>query len=561
MLTIVRKRLFLGLLLLAWIPFVIGAVSVYLSANFPQMTLLSMTAQRFRDFLAAQDFFVFVITVWVGAGLIANDKRANALQIYLSKPLGRVEYIAGKLAILAVFLLGVTLAPALLLLILQVLFTGSFSFLRQNFYLFPAVIVFSFLQVLLASFTMLALSSISKSSRYVAILYAGVIFFSDAVYGLVYLITGSSRMSWLSLPGNLRQIGDVVFRLEPRYATSPAISLFAILAVIGLAAWILERQVRGSRGGVVTEAAGVPPVVEAASLSKWYGQVIGLNDVTVTVPRGITGLLGPNGAGKSTFMKLMTGQLKPSKGSVRLLGQPTWGNPSVYFKVGFCPDQDAFYDRMTGLEWVTALVRLNGYDERQAAEAARRALATVDLLDAADRKIGSYSKGMRQRVKLAQAIVHDPDVLILDEPLSGMDPLGRRRTIRLIKEWARQGRSVIVSSHILHEIESMTSNILLINNGRILAEGNVHQIRDLIDTHPHTVYIRSADPRALARRFLAHDDVISLRFEEGAVVVQTASPDSFYSRLTELAASGEAEIGEVTSPDDNLQAVFQYLVK
>ncbi|HOC18807.1 MAG TPA: ABC transporter ATP-binding protein [Vicinamibacterales bacterium] len=311
----------------------------------------------------------------------------------------------------------------------------------------------------------------------------------------------------------------------------------------------------------MTQPAAVPPVVEAATLSKWYGQVIGLNDVTVTVPRGITGLLGPNGAGKSTFMKLMTGQLKPSKGSIRLLGQPTWGNPSVYFKVGFCPDQDAFYDRMTGLEWVTALVRLNGYGDRQAADAARRALGTVDLLDAADRKIGSYSKGMRQRVKLAQAIVHDPDVLILDEPLSGMDPLGRRRTIRLIKEWARQGRSVIVSSHILHEIESMTSNILLINNGRILAEGNVHQIRDLIDTHPHTVFIRSADPRALARRFLAHDDVISLRFEEGAVVVQTASPDGFYSRLTELAASGEAEIGEVTSPDDNLQAVFQYLVK
>ncbi len=303
------------------------------------------------------------------------------------------------------------------------------------------------------------------------------------------------------------------------------------------------------------------PVVEAATLSKWYGQVIGLNDVTVSVPRGITGLLGPNGAGKSTFMKLMTGQLKPSKGSIRLLGQPTWGNPSVYFKVGFCPDQDAFYDRMTGLEWVTALVRLNGYDDRQAAEAARRALETVGLLDAANRKIGGYSKGMRQRVKLAQAIVHDPDVLILDEPLSGMDPLGRRRTIRLIKEWARQGRSVIVSSHILHEIESMTSNILLINNGRILAEGNVHQIRDLIDTHPHTVFIRSADPRALARRFLAHDDVISLRFEEGAVVVQTAAPDGFYSRLTDLAAGGEAQISEVTSPDDNLQAVFQYLVK
>ena len=244
-LTIARKRLFLGLLLLAWIPFIVGAVAVYLSANFPQMSLLSMTAQRFRDFLETQNFFVFVITVWVGAGLIASDKRANALQIYLSKPLARVEYVAGKLMILATFLLAVTLVPALLLLILQVLFTGSFTFLRQNFYLFPAVILFSFLQVLLASFTMLALSSLSKSSRYVAILYAGVIFFSDAVYGLIYLITGSSGMSWLSLPGNLRQIGDVIFRLQPRYSTHWTISLLAILVVVALSAWILERQVRG----------------------------------------------------------------------------------------------------------------------------------------------------------------------------------------------------------------------------------------------------------------------------------------------------------------------------
>jgi ABC-2 type transport system ATP-binding protein len=303
-------------------------------------------------------------------------------------------------------------------------------------------------------------------------------------------------------------------------------------------------------------------IVEAAKLSKWYGQVIGLNDVSVGVPPGITGLLGPNGAGKSTFMKLMTGQLKPSQGTIKVLGQPIWANPSLYFRIGFCPDQDAFYDRMTGLEWVAALVRLNGYSEQESADAARRALETVDLLPAADKKIGSYSKGMRQRVKLAQAIVHDPELLILDEPLSGMDPLGRRKTIRLIKDWARAGKSVIVSSHILHEIESMTSNILLIHNGRILAEGNVHQIRDLIDTHPHTVHIRAADPRGLARRFLAHDDVISLTFEAGAIVVQTAAPDGFYARLTELAATGEAgEIAEVTSPDDNLQAVFQYLVK
>jgi len=304
------------------------------------------------------------------------------------------------------------------------------------------------------------------------------------------------------------------------------------------------------------------PVLVADHVSKWYGQVIGLNDVSVTVPTGVTGLLGPNGAGKSTFMKLVTGQLKPSKGSIQVLGEPIWGNPSLYFKIGFCPEQDSFYERMTGLEWVTALVRLNGVNETEGAAMARRALETVDLLDAADKKIGAYSKGMRQRVKLAQAIVHDPELLIFDEPLSGMDPIARRRTIRMIKDWARAGKSIVVSSHILHEIESMTANILLINNGRILAEGNVHQIRDLIDEHPHTVFIRAADPRTLARRFLVEDDVISLRFEAGAVVVETARPDAFYSRLTDLAASGEAGgIDEVTSPDDNLQAVFKYLVK
>ena len=302
--------------------------------------------------------------------------------------------------------------------------------------------------------------------------------------------------------------------------------------------------------------------VSADHLSKWYGQVIGLNDVSVTVPAGITGLLGPNGAGKSTFMKLVTGQLKPSKGDIRVLGEPIWQNPALYTRIGFCPEQDAFYDRMTGLEWVTALVRLNGVSESEAVQMARRSLEMVDLTDAANKKIGAYSKGMRQRVKMAQAIAHDPELLILDEPLSGMDPIMRRRTIRVIKEWGRAGKSVLVSSHILHEIEAMTSNILLIHNGRILAEGNVYQIRGLIDEHPHTVSIRSADPRALARRLLMEDDISSIRFEPGAVVVETSRPDAFYSRLTELAASGEGgAIDEVTSPDDNLQAVFKYLVK
>ena len=304
------------------------------------------------------------------------------------------------------------------------------------------------------------------------------------------------------------------------------------------------------------------PVVVAERMSKWYGQVIGLNDVTVSIPSGISGLLGPNGAGKSTLLKLVTGQLKPSQGQVQVLGEPIWDNPGVYRRIGYCPDHDAFYERMTGRDWLIALLGLSGFEGDRAAGAAERALETVGLATAADRRIGGYSKGMRQRIKLAQAIAHEPELLVLDEPLAGLDSIGRRRVIDVIKAWGRDGRSVVVSSHVLHEIELMTSNIVLLHNGRILAEGNVHQIRDLIDEHPHTVRITADDPRRLARHLLGHSHVIAMQLQDGAVIAQTSRPDAFYTELTVLAAGEEAgAVGEVTSPDDNLQAVFSYLVE
>ncbi len=303
-------------------------------------------------------------------------------------------------------------------------------------------------------------------------------------------------------------------------------------------------------------------VVATRGVSKWYGEVIGLNDVTAEIPPGISGLLGPNGAGKSTLLKLVTGQLRPSQGTIDVLGEPIWGNPAAFRRIGYCPDHDGCYDGMTGMEWLTALLRLSGYDGTAAADAAARALEAVDLSAAADRKIGGYSKGMRQRIKLAQAMAHDPELLVLDEPLAGLDPIGRRKVIAAIRAWGDSGRSVIVSSHVLHEIERMTSNILLLHAGRILAEGDVHQIRDLIDERPHTVRITASDPRRLARHLLEHPDVIAMHLEDGAVIAQTNRPDDFYTRLTALAATDEAgDVGEVASPDDNLQAVFAYLVK
>lgn len=243
--TMIRKRAFLGLLIFAWLPFLVRAVQVYVTTNYPQVAMFAPTAETFREFLEQQDFFVFIITIYVGAGLIANDRRANALQIYLSKPLMRSEYIAGKAAVLFVFLLMVTLVPALLLLLLQVLFAGSFEFLRKNLFLFPAITVSSLLQALLATFTMLALSSLSKSSRYVGILYAGTIFFTAAVYGAVYAITGSSKLSYLSVTASQSQLVDVIFRLKPRFATPWPVSLIVIVGLVVLSISVLERRVRG----------------------------------------------------------------------------------------------------------------------------------------------------------------------------------------------------------------------------------------------------------------------------------------------------------------------------
>ena len=246
--TFVSKRAFLGLLLASWLPFFVRAVQFYAASNvtgIPQVSLLAPSADTFRQFLEQQQTFVFFVTVYVGAGLIANDRRANALQIYLSKPLTRAEYVLGKLAILMTFLLLVTWLPAILLLVVQIAFAGNLTFFRNNAFLFPAITLFAFIQVALASSTMLALSSLSKSSRYVAILYAAVIFFTQAVYGVLYAVTRSTSLSWLSFSANLAQMGDVIFRQKLTYDTPWPVSLLMIVALVALSALILERRVRG----------------------------------------------------------------------------------------------------------------------------------------------------------------------------------------------------------------------------------------------------------------------------------------------------------------------------
>jgi ABC-2 type transport system permease protein len=241
----IAKRAFLGLLLFAWLPFLVRAVQFYVAVNFPQASMIAPTAETFREFAEVQDIFAFFITIFTGAGLIANDLRANALQIYLSKPMGRAEYIAGKFAILAVFLLLVTFLPAMMLLAVQIVLAGSVKFVVDNLFLLPAITVYTFIETVIAALIMLALSSLTKSSRFVGIMFAGMYFFTVAVFQTIRGVTHNSSMSWMSPPASLQQIGDVIFRQTPRYETSALVTVLALVAIGALAGFILERRVRG----------------------------------------------------------------------------------------------------------------------------------------------------------------------------------------------------------------------------------------------------------------------------------------------------------------------------
>lgn len=244
--SMLSRKWFLGLLLLAWVPFIVRTVQIYAVTMYPTAgQVLPVDARMFMQFVEQQGSFVFFVTVFVGAGLIANDRRANALQIYLSKPLLRMEYIGGKLTILGTFLLFVTVVPALLLIALQIMFSGSFDFVRANLHLIPAVVLASLIRVIVSSFTMLALSSLSKSTRYVAILFAGAIFFTEAVFGVLRVVTSSTRASWVSVSANLENVTDLVFRQPPRYETPVIVSLLVLAGLVAVSVSVLERRVRG----------------------------------------------------------------------------------------------------------------------------------------------------------------------------------------------------------------------------------------------------------------------------------------------------------------------------
>lgn len=304
-----------------------------------------------------------------------------------------------------------------------------------------------------------------------------------------------------------------------------------------------------------------PPLCAFEAVCKWYGPVIGLNDVTLQIEPGITGLVGPNGAGKSTLIKLLTGQLRPSLGRVLVRGRAAW-SAAARRHIGYCPDVDAFYEEMSGRAFVHMMARLHGFSRREAVARTEQMLAEVGMTERAHRSLGSYSKGMRQRIKLAQSLVHDPELIVLDEPLNGVDPVGRLELTQLFRQLAQRGKAILVSSHILDEMDTLAERILFICRGRLLASGTLPQIRAMLDDHPTKVRVASAQARELAARLISLSMVQAAELgRPGELLLQVGRPQEFFACLAEIITRENVEVERLQVIDASTEAVFDYLMQ
>lgn len=300
------------------------------------------------------------------------------------------------------------------------------------------------------------------------------------------------------------------------------------------------------------------PAIEVINVSRWYGNIVAVNDISFRLGPGITGLLGPNGAGKSTMLHMLSGFLKPSTGELRVFGEPAWENPGIYRRIGLVPEREAIYPFLTGYEFVRLAAELHGLPDPDAA--ARRAIGLVEMEAFAGRATGGYSKGMKQRVKVAAALVHDPEILLLDEPFNGADPRQRLQMMDMLGEMAARGRTILFSSHILEEVERLAEEVLVIVAGRLAASGDFREIRKLMTDRPHTFTVRSSDNRTLAAALVADPSVYGVELQDGILEVRTGEFAAFTLAIPGVARQAGVSIFELRPTDESLESVFSYLV-
>lgn len=302
-------------------------------------------------------------------------------------------------------------------------------------------------------------------------------------------------------------------------------------------------------------------VLESRNLSKWFGEVIAVNNLNLIINSGVTGLLGPNGAGKTTLLRLALGLYSPSRGSIRIFGEFPRNNLGILARIGYCPESDHFYDHMSGYDFVYWMLRFRGVYARDARKAAEDACDLTGISNRMHDPITTYSQGMRRRISIAQAVAVGVDLLFLDEPMAGLDPESREVIFSLIRNLAQTGQAVVFSSHILYEIERVTQNVALLHQGSLIAQGDIREIRELIDEHPHTVTIETPDDQRLAAFFASQSATTNIDRKDSSITVQTRDPNRLYQQLNDLVLDGSFEVRGIHCPDDNLQSVFDYLVK
>ena len=311
-----------------------------------------------------------------------------------------------------------------------------------------------------------------------------------------------------------------------------------------------------------TQAASLENRILLQNVSKFYGEVLGVNRVNLSIPSGVTGLVGPNGSGKTTLMNLMTGLIRPTQGRITVLGISPDRPEELFRRVGYCAQFDSFPKGVTGFSFVYNTLRLHGLDDHESVRLTLEALERVSMTEAANRKVAGYSKGMRQRIRLAQAIAHHPTVLILDEPLNGLDPMARAESLELFQALGKEGLHVIISSHILHEVDKMSDQVILMSSGYVVAEGQIHAVRTEVKEHPMQILVRCSDPNLLASRVFAQDHVVEAKLVDDGkgVLVRTRDADAFYLLLNQLVVKDNISLETVAPADDDVNSVYQYLI-
>ena len=571
------SKITIALFIVSLLPSVIFLVGIYLANNPLARALilkgspaLEVNAGFFFKMTGFQAWPALVLAAWIAPRLISFDLADNALPILLSHPISRFGYVFGKFLALFGSLSLVTWVPGMMLFAYQG-YSSAVPWTLANWQIGVGLLTGALIWIVFISVLGLALSSWVKW-RVVA---TGAIFAAVLVPAGVGAIVGAVLRTKWGLLLNLPVMMEVLWQRllgapdfwDQRVAALPTEPILVVLGLgVLLSVWMLNKRIRARE--VVDGMSDLREVPNSndrivfEDVSKFYGEVLGVNRISISIPPGITTLVGPNGSGKTTLMNLMTGLVQPSAGSISVMGLSP-GNATEFFRnVGYCTQFDYFPKGMAGWQFVMDSLMLHGMSRNDATRLTVEALERVQLGDAGGRLIAGYSKGMRQKIRLAQAIAHHPRVLVLDEPLNGLDPMARAESIALFEELGRQGMHLIISSHILDEVDRISDRVVLITGGYLIAEGNIHQVRQEVREKPMQVLIRCDRPELLAARMFEINHCVEARLhaDGGGVFLRTGDVDEFYSMLNVIVAEGLVKIEAVAPADDDANAIYQYLI-